>query len=49
VPGLLAGVFGTRKHMARLAGQQTSPAKAEAARANGAKGGRPRQKAKRPA
>ena len=45
IPGLLAGLFGTRAHMARLAGQATSPAKAAAARANGAKGGRPRKTA----
>ena len=45
IPGLLAGLFGTRAHMARLAGQATSPAKAAAARANGAKGGRPRKRA----
>jgi len=45
VPGLLAGLFGTRRHMARVAGQATSPAKALAARTNGAKGGRPRRKA----
>ena len=44
VPGLLAGLFGTRAHMARLAGQATSPAKAAAARSNGAKGGRPRKR-----
>jgi hypothetical protein len=43
VPGLLAGLFGTRSYMARLAGRTTSPAKAAAARANGEKGGRPRQ------
>jgi hypothetical protein len=43
VPGLLAGIFGTRSHMARNAGRATSPAKAAAARANGAKGGRPRK------
>ena len=43
VPGLLAGVFGTRAYMARLAGQTTSPTKAAAARRNGAKGGRPRK------
>lgn len=42
IPGLLAGLFGTRIFMARHAGQATSPAKAAAARANGAKGGRPR-------
>jgi hypothetical protein len=45
VPGLLAGLFGTRSHMARLAGRATSPAKAAAARANGVKGGRPRRSA----
>jgi len=45
VPGLLAGLFGTRKYMAQLAGRATSPAKAAAARANGAKGGRPRRTA----
>jgi hypothetical protein len=44
VPGLLAGVFGTRAFMARMAGQTKSPAKAAAARANGAKGGRPRRR-----
>ena len=43
VPALLAGLFGTKAHMARRAGQATSPAKAAAARANGAKGGRPRK------
>lgn len=43
VPGLLAGLFGTRAYMARHAGQATSPAKAAAARTNGAKGGRPRK------
>jgi hypothetical protein len=46
VPGLLVGLFGTRSHMARLAGRATSPAKAAAARANGAKGGRPRRSAR---
>ena len=45
VPGLMSGLFGTRQHMARLAGRATSPAKAKAARANGAKGGRPRRAA----
>lgn len=44
MPGLLAGLFGTRAHMARRAGQATSPAKAAAARANGVKGGRPRKR-----
>ena len=43
IPGLLAGVFGTRAFMAQQAGRATSPAKANAARANGAKGGRPRR------
>jgi hypothetical protein len=42
IPGLIAGLFGTKAYMARRAGQATSPAKAAAARANGAKGGRPR-------
>jgi hypothetical protein len=41
IQGLLAGIFGTRAHMARLAGRVTTPAKAKAARTNGAKGGRP--------
>ncbi|GAV36908.1 hypothetical protein ROTAS13_04597 [Roseomonas sp. TAS13] len=45
IPGLLAGLFGTRAHMARQAGRATSPAKAAAARANGSKGGRPRRAA----
>ena len=43
VPGLLAGIFGTASFMARRAGQATSPAEAAAARANGARGGRPRK------
>ena len=43
VPGLLAGLLGTASHMARRAGRVTSTAKAAAARANGAKGGRPRR------
>jgi hypothetical protein len=46
IPGLLAGLFGTKAYMARHAGQATSPAKAAAARANGAKGGRPRRLAR---
>lgn len=45
VPGLVDQVFGTRKFMARLAGQVKSPAKTAAARQNGAKGGRPRKPA----
>jgi hypothetical protein len=43
IPGLMAGLFGTRAYMAQQAGRATSPAKAAAARANGAKGGRPRR------
>jgi len=43
VPGLVNGLFGTAKWMAARAGRATSPAKAAAARANGAKGGRPRK------
>ncbi len=46
IPGLLAGLFGTQAYMARHAGQATSPAKAAAARTNGAKGGRPRKSAR---
>lgn len=45
VPGLLAGLFGTKAYMARQAGRTKSPAKAAAARANGLKGGRPRKQA----
>jgi len=45
VPGLLTGLVGTKAYMARLAGQATSPAKQAAARANGARGGRPRKTA----
>lgn len=47
IPGLAAGIFGTKAHMARIAGRGTSPAKAAASRANGAKGGRPRKTANR--
>ena len=47
VPGLLAGLFGTKAFMDRQraahAGSATSLAKALAARRNGAKGGRPRK------
>ena len=43
VKGLMNGVFGTAKWMAARAGRATSEAKAAAARANGAKGGRPRK------
>ena len=49
VPALIRGIFGTRawmaRELARAAGKATSPAKATAARANGAKGGRPRKRA----
>jgi hypothetical protein len=48
VPGLMAGIFGTRKYMAQLAGRAKSPKKAAAARANGKKGGRPRKAAVKP-
>ena len=43
VPGLVNGVFGTAQWLAAKAGRATSEAKAAAARANGAKGGRPRK------
>lgn len=47
IPTLLEGFLGSRKWMAqrlgRLGGQATSDAKADAARANGARGGRPRK------
>jgi len=49
VPGLLAGLFGTKAYMDRQraarAGTATSVAKAAAARRNGRKGGRPRKSA----
>jgi hypothetical protein len=48
IPDLVAGVFGTRRWMAQLGrrgGAKTSSAKTAAARANGAKGGRPRKRA----
>jgi hypothetical protein len=49
VPGLLAGLFGTKAYMDRQraarAGSATAAAKAAAARRNGAKGGRPRKAA----
>ena len=47
VPGLLNHVFGTSRWMAELGrrgGAATSTAKAAAARANGRKGGRPKQR-----
>ncbi len=43
VPGIVMGVFGTAKWMAKIAGQTKSERKAAAARANGALGGRPRK------
>ena len=47
VPGLLMGLFGSEKWLAReqarRAGATRSPAKSAAARRNGAKGGRPRK------
>jgi len=47
VPALVAGLFGTsewmKRALARQAGRAKSPAKSAAARANGAKGGRPRK------
>lgn len=43
VKGLMNGVFGTAKWMAANAGRAKSEAKAAAARANGARGGRPRK------
>src|SRR5713226_5250264 len=47
VPGLLAGLFGTKAYMDRQraarAGAARSAAKAAAVRRNGAKGGRPRK------
>ena len=48
VPATVAGVFGTKawmaKQWAQAAGRTSTPAKAAAARANGAKGGRPRKR-----
>ena len=48
VPGLMAGALGSRTWMAQQLGAQggraSTPAKAAAARANGAKGGRPRKR-----
>jgi hypothetical protein len=47
VPALVSGLFGTQawmaRELARIAGRKTSTAKTLAARANGAKGGRPRK------
>ena len=46
IPGLLAGLFGTKAYLAQQAGRATSPAKAAAARANGVKGSQPRRPAR---
>ncbi|MEX6507348.1 DUF2442 domain-containing protein [Jiella sp. M17.18] len=43
IAGLMAGIFGTARFMAQRGGASRSPAKASAARANGAKGGRPKK------
>lgn len=49
VPSLMQGVFGTKRWMAAqlgaAGGRVSTPAKAAAARENGAKGGRPRKQA----
>lgn len=50
VPGLLLSALGRSQklsELARIAGQVSTPAKAAAARANGAKGGRPRKATRR--
>lgn len=47
IAGLLQGIFGTRawmKEIGRQGGRRTTEAKANAARANGRKGGRPRER-----
>jgi hypothetical protein len=50
VPALVTRICGTRAWMiralARVAGQAPSPAKAAAVRSNGARGGRPRKRAR---
>lgn len=49
VPGLLQGVFGTRRYMqeiGRVGGSKKSTAKTMAARANAKKGGRPKSASK---
>jgi len=46
IAGLIAGIFGTKVWMSELGrkgGQSISPAKAEASRNNGKKGGRPKK------
>lgn len=51
ITGLMGGIFGSRNFMEaqRRGGLSRSPAKAEASRRNGTKGGRPRKDAKAPA
>ncbi len=43
VPGLMNGIFGTARCMAKRAGRATSEKKAASSRENGKKGGRPRK------
>ena len=48
VPSLIQGVYGNRRwmaHLGRKGGRAKTPAKREAAKANGAKGGRPKRTA----
>ena len=43
IPGLMNGIFGTARWMAKRAGSATSEKKAASSRENGKKGGRPRK------